>query len=67
MSDGSRLDVTNAGLIIVGEDSAVLPTAFTKDDEGRPLAKHWRTISIDHIVQIGDINETVEGKRRKRK
>ncbi len=67
LSDGSRLDVTNAGLIMVGESSAVLPTAFTKDDEGRPLVKHWRTIAIDHIVQLGDIDETIEGKRRKRK
>jgi hypothetical protein len=67
LSDGSRLDVNNAGLILVGESSAFLPTAFTTDDEGRPLVKHWRTIAIDHIVQLGDIDGTVEGKRRKRK
>jgi hypothetical protein len=52
---------------MVGESSAIMPTAWTKDDEGRKLVKHWRMISIDHIVQLGDINETVEGKHRKRK
>jgi hypothetical protein len=67
MSDGSRLDVTDSGLIMVGESSAIMPTAWTKDDEGRKLIKHWRTVAIDHIVQIGDINETVDGKHRKRK
>jgi hypothetical protein len=34
LSDGSRLDVTNAGLVLVGENSAILPTAFSRDDEG---------------------------------
>jgi len=67
MSDGSQLNVTDTGLIMVGEESAIMPTAFTKDDEGRQLVKHWRTISIAHIVQIGDIDETAEGKHRRRK
>jgi hypothetical protein len=44
-----------------------MPTAWTKDDEGRKLVKRWRTVSIAHIVQVGDINETVDGKPRKRK
>jgi hypothetical protein len=44
-----------------------MPTAFKKDEQGRQLVKHWRTVSIAHIVQIGDINETVEGKRWRRK
>jgi hypothetical protein len=67
LSDGTRHDVTDSGLIMVGESSAIMPTAFTKDEEGRKLVKHWRTVAIDHIARIGDINETVEGKQRKRK
>ncbi|MBV8781376.1 MAG: hypothetical protein JO353_08260 [Phycisphaerae bacterium] len=67
LSDGSRLDVTNAGMFVVGEDSAVLPSVWATDDEGRRYAKHWRTIALAHVVQFGDIDETVEGKRRKRK
>ena len=67
MSDGSRLDVTEPGMLSVGVSSAILPTGWTKDEEGLRLVKHWRTIAIDHIVQLGDIDETVEGKKRKRK
>jgi hypothetical protein len=67
LSDGSRIDVTLAGMMVVGLSSAVLPTVWTKDEDGNRVAKHWRTIAIDHIVQIGDIDETVENKHRKRK
>ena len=67
LSDGSKVDVSEPGMIVVGESSAIMPTVWTRDDEGRRLARHWRTISIGHIVQIGDIDEAVEGKRRKRK
>ncbi len=52
---------------MVGESSAIMPTAWGKDEEGRKLVKRWRTVSIAHIVQIGDIDEAVEGKQRKRK
>ena len=67
LSNGSCVDVSEPGMIVVGESSAIMPTVWTRDDEGRRLAKHWRTIAISHIVQIGDIDETVEGKKRKRK
>jgi hypothetical protein len=67
LSDGSRIDVTLAGIMVAGLGSAVLPTVWTKDVDGNRVAKHWRTIAIDHIVQIGDIDETVEKKHRKRK
>jgi hypothetical protein len=67
LSDGSRLDVTDAGLIMVGKSSAFMPAAWDKDEEGRRLVKHWRTVSIAHIVQIGHIEEPVAGKQRKRK
>jgi hypothetical protein len=67
LSDGSRLDVTDPGMMIVGESSAVLPSVWTKDEDGHRLAKYWRTIALSHIVQFGDIDETVDGKKRKRK
>lgn len=67
LSDGSRLDVTEAGMMVVGATSAVLPSVWGKDEDGYRIAKHWRTISLDHIVQFGDIDETIENKRRKRK
>jgi hypothetical protein len=67
LSDGSKVDVSMPGMIVIGESSVVMPTVWTKDDEGRRFAKHWRTVSIAHILQFGDIDETIEGKHRKRK
>lgn len=67
LSDGSRLDVTDPGMLIIGDTSAVLPSVWTRDDEGRRIAKHWRTIALAHIVQFGDIDEAIENKRRRRK
>lgn len=54
-------------MVIVGKSSAVLPSQWAKDDEGYRIAKHWRTIALMHIVQFGDIDETLENKRRRRK
>jgi hypothetical protein len=67
LSDGSRLDVVDPGMLVVGETSAVLPSVWTKDDEGIRLAKHWRTVALAHIVQFGEIDETIENKHRRRK
>ncbi len=66
LSDGTRLDVRQPGMLIVGLSSAVLPTAFSTDDEGHRIAKHWRTIALVHIVQFSDLDEKVNGKGRKR-
>jgi hypothetical protein len=67
LSDGGRLDVTDPGMFIIGENTAVLPSVWGKDDEGRRFARNWRTIDFAHIVQFGDIDETIENKRRRRK
>lgn len=66
MSEGSHIDVRQAGMVIVGPSSAVLPTAFGNDDEGHRIAKHWRTIAMIHIVQFSDLDEQVNGKRKRR-
>ena len=50
LSDGTALDVAEPGMVIVGKSSAVLPSRFGKDEEGRRLAEHWRTIALVHIV-----------------
>ena len=67
LSDGTTVDVPEAGMVIVGQSSAVLPSRFAKDEEGRRLAKHWRTIAINHIVQFTDLSEPVNGRRRGKK
>ncbi len=67
LSDGTTLDVANAGMVIVGETSAVLPTLFVVEPEGFRLAKRWRTIAIDHITQFSDLSEPLNHKPRRRR
>ncbi len=69
MSDGTIFDVLHAGMVIVSMTSAVLPRGFVQDEEGRPLATGFRTISLLHIVQFSDLDEPINGKthRRRRK
>jgi hypothetical protein len=67
LSDGSSVIVRDSGGAILGQSSVVLPTEYDKDEEGFRFAKHWRTIAYSHMVQFREVDETVEGKRRKRK
>ena len=66
MSDGTKFDVTQPGMVLVGMSSAVLPIEWGEDEEGQRLVRKWRTIALAHIVQFSDINEG-NGKRRRRK
>jgi hypothetical protein len=67
LSDGSLLEIPHAGMVIVGRSTAVLPSRFGTDDEGRPLAERWRTVDLVHVVQFSDLDEPVNGKERKRR
>jgi hypothetical protein len=67
LSDGTVLDVPEPGMVIVGRSTAVLPSRFGLDEEGRRLAEHWRTISLVHMVQFSDLAEGTNGKRRRRR
>ena len=66
LSDGSAIPVTEPGMMIVGVSSAVLPTEYGRD-EGERVATRWRTVALSHMVQFSDLDESVSGKRRKRK
>jgi len=66
LSDGTILQITQPGMVIVGLSSAVLPTKFTQE-EGRRVASDWRTVALDHIVQFSDLSDRLNGKNRRRK
>jgi hypothetical protein len=66
VSDGTVLDVTEPGMVIVGETTAILPTMWSFDEDGHRLAKRWRTLALDHITQFSDL-ESGNGKKRKGK
>ena len=67
LSDGTAIPVTNGGLVLVSESSAILPVEMGKDTQGFPLVKRWRTVAIAHMVQFSDIDEPVTGKRPKKR
>jgi len=67
LSDGTALEVREPGIVIVGRSGAVLPSRFGRDEDGRRLAEHWRTIALVHIVQFSDVDEMVNEKRKRRK
>ena len=66
LSDGSSIPLTNAGTILVGETSAIVPVELGHDSQGYPLVKRWRTVALAHIVQFSDIDEPVMGKGKKK-
>src|SRR5438067_2659043 len=57
LTDGSTIPVTNAGMELVGESSAILPTELGHDPEGFPLVRRWRTVALAHMVQFTDMDE----------
>ncbi len=67
LSDGSSVAVTNAGVVLVSESSAILPTELGRDTEGFPLVRRWRTVALEHMVQFSDLDEPVGGKRPKKR
>ena len=67
LSDGAIIPVTNAGMVLVGPTSAILPTELGRDADGYPLVKRWRTVALAHIVQFSDIDEPVTGKRPRKR
>lgn len=67
LSDGITIPVMNAGSVLVGPSSAVLPTELAQDPDGFPVVNRWRTIALAHIVQFSDVDEPVTGKRPKKR
>lgn len=66
LSDGASIPIMDAGMVIVGPSSAVLPTEYGRDD-GERVVTRWRTVALAHMVQFSDIDEPVSGKRPKRR
>ena len=65
LSDGTELEIPDAGMVIVGPTTAVIPSRYGKDDEGHRLALHWRTVNLLHIVQFSELDEPRNGKHGK--
>jgi len=55
LSDGTSIEVSDPGMIVVGRSSAVLPTRFGADEEGRRLAEAWQTVALVHMVRFTEL------------
>jgi hypothetical protein len=54
-------------MVMVGLSSAMLPTKFSKDEEGYEVVADWRTIALSHIVQFSALNGQPDARRKKPK
>ena len=67
LSDGSTIEVPHRDMVIVGRSTAVLPSRFGEDEEGRTLAERWRTVDLIHMVQFTEIDDTPNGRQGRRR
>jgi hypothetical protein len=65
MVNNTTYDVLEPWMIVIGERSAIVVTQTRDDDRGYRLAMDWRTISIDHIIELQDL-DVKAGLKRKR-
>ena len=65
LSDGTKLDIREPGMVIVGRSSAVLPSRFAWEEDGYRVALDWRTVALTHMVQFTDLPARRNSKRRR--
>jgi hypothetical protein len=66
LTDGTKIDVRQPRMVIVGVATVVLPTRFVAVEDGSRVADEWRTIALRHIVQFSDLPNRPNGSRRKK-
>jgi hypothetical protein len=57
LTDSTTIDVLRPTPVIVGETAAVVPTHTIIDGRGAQLARDWRTIAIDQILELVDLRD----------
>ena len=66
LSNGSAIDVLDAGSVIVSPTSAVMPMEYVEED-GLRLVRQWKTVALRHLVEFIDLNIKPNGSKRRRK
>ncbi|MDQ3439241.1 MAG: hypothetical protein M3478_02690 [Planctomycetota bacterium] len=51
LSNASTIDVLDAGSVIVGPTSAIMPLEHGEDEELR-LVRRWKTVALSHMVEF---------------
>jgi hypothetical protein len=52
-------------MMMVGSSSAVVAREIGKTDRGYEIAMDWKTVSIDHMLEIADPATPAKRSRRK--
>ncbi len=66
LSNASTIDVLDAGSVIVGPTSAIMPLEYV-EEEGLRLVRRWKTVALNHMVEFLDLDTKGNGSRRRRK
>lgn len=64
-SDGTVLDVSDPGDVIVGPSTAMLFTRFGRTEQGRRIVEDWRTVALMHITQFSEVKPRRSGRARR--
>jgi hypothetical protein len=67
LSNTSAIDVLDAGSVIVGPTSAIMPLEYVEDDHGQRLVYRWKTVALSHMVEFLDLDIKGNGSKRRRK
>lgn len=66
LSNNNVIDVLDAGSVVVGPTSAIMPLEYVEND-GFMLVRRWKTVALSHMVEFVDIDTKGNGSRRRRK
>ncbi len=67
LSNNNTIDVLDAGSVIVGPTSAIMPLEYVDDEYGDKLVLRWKTVALRHIVEFVDLDTKGNGSRRRKK
>jgi hypothetical protein len=58
LADNTVINMIQPDMTIVGLDSAVLPTEFTRSTLGNKVALRWKTIALKDVLELADLDNT---------
>jgi hypothetical protein len=66
LTNNSTIDVLEAGSVVVGPTSAIMPLEYVEED-GLRLVRRWKTVALSHMVEFLDLETQRNGSKRRRK
>jgi hypothetical protein len=60
-------DITEPWMVVVGRSSAIVVTRSSRDAQGIRVADKWKTVSIAHILEFNDIEQSRNGGKKRRR